>query len=179
MLRTVWSAAGEVVIRSHGLLVSQADASLGGEDQNVFVVLTLRQRLITLGAGGDARSLAQMPSLFGWSITLVDRRPQLARAERFPQAKQVLTIRAGCPSPLANHSPGIGCACGGLISPFTKGDIMIQWQLVEPPTVTKGQWVDISMSFLAEQPLIPMPPLLMREVFGANSTNARRSEVLR
>ena len=39
-----------------------------------------------------------MASLLGWSITVVDGRPHLARPERFPQAQQVLAIPAGAHS---------------------------------------------------------------------------------
>jgi len=48
------------------------------------------QRLIVLGAGDDAQPMVQMASLLGWSVLVADGRTQMARAERFPQAEQVL-----------------------------------------------------------------------------------------
>jgi xanthine dehydrogenase accessory factor len=54
---------------------------------------TLRppQRLLIFGAGDDARPLASMAALLGWSIAVIDSRAQWARPERFPQAERVLT----------------------------------------------------------------------------------------
>ena len=96
MLRAVVSAAGEVLFRSAALGEAEIHAALSGEVENVFVErLGAPQRLIILGAGDDARPLVEMASLLGWCITVVDGRPQLARAERFPHADQVLALRAG------------------------------------------------------------------------------------
>jgi xanthine dehydrogenase accessory factor len=96
MLRAVLSAAGEVVFASDGLPQSRIDAALSGEVRDAFVEhLAAPQRLIILGAGDDAKPLVQMASLIGWNVTVVDGRPQLARAERFPQAGQVVAIRSG------------------------------------------------------------------------------------
>ncbi len=96
MLRAVLSAAGEMVFASGALSEAEIDAALSGEVQNAFVErLAAPQRLIILGAGDDATPVVQMASLLGWSIIVVDGRPHLARAERFPQAQQVLAIRAG------------------------------------------------------------------------------------
>jgi xanthine dehydrogenase accessory factor len=48
------------------------------------------QRLFVFGAGDDARPVVRMASLLGWSVIVVDARPQWARAERFPEAERVL-----------------------------------------------------------------------------------------
>lgn len=48
------------------------------------------QRLLVFGAGDDAQPVVRMAALLGWSILVVDGRAQWARAERFPEAEQVL-----------------------------------------------------------------------------------------
>jgi xanthine dehydrogenase accessory factor len=50
------------------------------------------QRLLVLGAGDDAKSLVSMAALLGWSVTVADGRAQLARADRFPEANQVVIL---------------------------------------------------------------------------------------
>ena len=50
------------------------------------------QRLFVLGAGDDAKPLVSMGALLGWSVTVMDGRAQLARAERFPEAERVLVV---------------------------------------------------------------------------------------
>jgi xanthine dehydrogenase accessory factor len=98
LLRAVLSA-GEIVFQSNGLAVSTIDAALSDELENVFVeTLAAPQRLIVLGAGDDVQPLVRMASLLGWSVTIVDGRRQLARAERFPGAQRVLTLQPGLTS---------------------------------------------------------------------------------
>jgi xanthine dehydrogenase accessory factor len=95
MLRAVLSA-DEVTFRSDRFAAAMIDAALAGELENAFVErLAPPQRLIVLGAGDDVRPLVRMASLLGWSVTVVDGRKQLARAERFPEAHRVLAIQAG------------------------------------------------------------------------------------
>jgi xanthine dehydrogenase accessory factor len=53
------------------------------------------QRLFVLGAGDDAKPLVSMAALLGWSVTVVDGRAQLARAERFPEAEKVTSQNVG------------------------------------------------------------------------------------
>jgi xanthine/CO dehydrogenase XdhC/CoxF family maturation factor len=50
------------------------------------------QRLFVLGAGDDAKPLVSMGALLGWSVTVMDGRAQLARAERFPEAERVVML---------------------------------------------------------------------------------------
>jgi xanthine/CO dehydrogenase XdhC/CoxF family maturation factor len=96
MLRAVLSTNGEAIFASKNLSRARIDAALASRVGDVFVEhLAAPQRLIILGAGDDAKPLVQMASLLGWSVTVIDGRPHLARAERFPQAQQVLTVRAG------------------------------------------------------------------------------------
>jgi xanthine/CO dehydrogenase XdhC/CoxF family maturation factor len=53
------------------------------------------QRLFVLGAGDDAKPVVSVAALLGWSVTVMDGRAQLARAERFPQAERVLAVPPG------------------------------------------------------------------------------------
>ncbi|MCU7646580.1 XdhC family protein [Pseudomonas piscis] len=48
------------------------------------------RRLVLFGAGHDAQPLVRMAKLLGWHITVIDGRAHFARAERFPEADQVL-----------------------------------------------------------------------------------------
>jgi xanthine/CO dehydrogenase XdhC/CoxF family maturation factor len=53
------------------------------------------QRLFVLGAGDDAKPVVSVAALLGWSVTVMDGRAQLARAERFPEAERVLAVPPG------------------------------------------------------------------------------------
>ena len=48
------------------------------------------RRLVVFGAGHDAQPLVRMAKLLGWHVTIIDGRSHFARAERFPDADQVL-----------------------------------------------------------------------------------------
>lgn len=48
-------------------------------------------RLFVFGAGEDARPLVRLAAELGWDVVVADRRPQHARAERFPEALWVTT----------------------------------------------------------------------------------------
>jgi xanthine/CO dehydrogenase XdhC/CoxF family maturation factor len=62
--------------------------------QSVFAETILPpQRLIIFGAGDDAVPMVEAASLLGWRVVVVDGRPQLARAQRFLQARQVLVAK--------------------------------------------------------------------------------------
>jgi xanthine dehydrogenase accessory factor len=102
LLRAVLSAAGEIIFASEALSEDGIDAAQASRVLNAFVEhLAAPQRLIVLGAGDDAMPVVEMASLLGWSITVADGRPQLARVERFLKAQQVLAIRAEMVSELA------------------------------------------------------------------------------
>jgi xanthine dehydrogenase accessory factor len=57
-------------------------------------LLALKQlpptRLLLLGAGPDAQSVAELAAFLGWSVTVVDHRSEYAQAKRFPGAAAVL-----------------------------------------------------------------------------------------
>ncbi len=66
--------------------------------------LTPPQRLFVFGAGDDARPLVQMAALLGWTVLVLDSRPQWARPQRFPEAHRV--IATGTPAAKLGPRPG-------------------------------------------------------------------------
>ena len=48
------------------------------------------QRLFLFGAGDDAQPMVRLAALLGWTVHVVDGRPQWARADRFPEARTVV-----------------------------------------------------------------------------------------
>jgi len=56
----------------------------------IVEVITPPQRLLIFGAGDDAQPMVRMAALLGWNVVVADGRPQLARADRFPEAERVL-----------------------------------------------------------------------------------------
>jgi len=95
--RVVLDANGAVVFASEGLGEKKLGCALqlrAGEEYEGRFVEELRapQRLFVLGAGDDAKPLVSMAMLLGWTVIVADGRGQLARAERFPEAEQVLAL---------------------------------------------------------------------------------------
>ena len=79
-----------------------------GPVRALLEVLTPPLRLVVYGAGNDAQPLVHLAAALGWHITVVDGRPNLATAVRFPEAAAVrlLPVRelaAAVPDPLAYH----------------------------------------------------------------------------
>ncbi len=97
--RLVFDVRGEVVFASEGLspqkiaCAGRLDPSQSYEGRFIESIQA-PQRLILLGAGDDAKPLAELAALLGWSVIIVDGRAQLAKAERFPAAERVLLLRA-------------------------------------------------------------------------------------
>ena len=58
--------------------------------------------LLIFGAGQDATPLAQFAKALGWRVTLVDRRPTYATAERFPMVDEIILAN---PEDGLNHLP--------------------------------------------------------------------------
>ena len=103
LLRAIVRAGGELVFASDGLDAAEiasvmvTDRGVAGRlaSELVYVERLLApQRLFVLGAGDDARPVVTLAALLGWNVTVADGRPQLARAERFPEAERVLTVRS-------------------------------------------------------------------------------------
>lgn len=87
---------GALVFASEGLGEKKLACALGlrgGEEYEGRFVEELEapQRLFVLGAGDDAKPLVKMASLLGWIVIVADGRGQLAKAERFPEAEQVVS----------------------------------------------------------------------------------------
>jgi xanthine dehydrogenase accessory factor len=95
--RLILGACGEVIFASEGLGAAKVECArgleLGREYEGRFVEeLRAPQRLVVLGAGDDAKPMVRIASLLGWSVVVADRRAQLARAERFPEAELVVGL---------------------------------------------------------------------------------------
>jgi len=65
-------------------------------------------RLVVYGAGNDAQPLVHLAASLGWHITVVDGRPNLATAARFPEAAAVHIVpvrelETATPDPMAYH----------------------------------------------------------------------------
>ena len=102
LFRAVLAESGDITFASQGLtaldLGSAQQSVLQGSqtystNEEIFVErMAAPQRLFVLGAGDDAKPLVSMATLLGWSVTVADGRPHLARAERFPEAEQVRVL---------------------------------------------------------------------------------------
>ena len=102
LLRAVLSASGDFLFASNELAEPElVDARAGvlrrgwveNMPEGIFVeMIDAPQRLFVLGAGDDAKPLVSMGALLGWSVTVMDGRAQLARAERFPEAERVVVF---------------------------------------------------------------------------------------
>ena len=60
-----------------------------GPVRALLEVLVPPLRLVVYGAGNDAQPLVHLAASLGWHITVVDGRPNLATAARFPEAVEV------------------------------------------------------------------------------------------
>ena len=66
------------------------------DDRLVFTdVLSVPPRLVVCGAGDDSRPLVAYASDVGFSVTVIDHRPDFLTPARFPSARQLLQLRAG------------------------------------------------------------------------------------
>jgi xanthine dehydrogenase accessory factor len=102
--RAVLAASGDFTFASAGLrepelMEARAAVLLQGAvadtPSDVFVErITAPQRLFVLGAGDDAKPVVSMAALLGWSVSVMDGRPQMARRDRFPEAERVVVASA-------------------------------------------------------------------------------------
>ena len=95
--RLILSADGDVLFCSPTLtdekVACAAKLTPGEVYEGRFVErLNAPRRLFVLGAGDDARPLVQMAAMVGFAVTVADRRAQLVRAERFPEADRVVVL---------------------------------------------------------------------------------------
>ena len=98
LAREITGRAGESIFRSPHLVSHPGEASIREH-------LQPPQRLFVFGAGEDARPMVRMAALLGWSVFVLDGRPQWARAERFPEAEDVY-----CTQSLQALRPGVNDA---------------------------------------------------------------------
>jgi xanthine/CO dehydrogenase XdhC/CoxF family maturation factor len=81
-----------VAIRHH--LLRSPEAIYLHRDSLFLEEIRPPQRLLLFGAGEDAKPVVECAANMGWSVTVIDRRPQFARSERFPLAHNVVTSLA-------------------------------------------------------------------------------------
>ncbi len=107
LARAVLARSGDLMFASEELselelamaraaVLKQLGAEQSGAEglpEGVFIErIAAPQRLFVFGAGDDAKPLVSMAALLGWHVVVMDRRAQLARPERFPEAKQVEAV---------------------------------------------------------------------------------------
>jgi xanthine/CO dehydrogenase XdhC/CoxF family maturation factor len=110
LARAVLSASGDLLFASSELTEPELVDARGGilrggwvetMPEGIFVErIAAPQRLFVMGAGDDAKPLVSIAALLGWSVTVMDGRAQLARAERFPEAERVVAVPSASPDVL-------------------------------------------------------------------------------
>lgn len=78
-----------------------------GPVRALLELLTPPLRLIVYGAGNDAQPLVHLAASLGWHITVLDGRPNLATAARFPEAAAVRVVPVAA---IAQEIPGTAYA---------------------------------------------------------------------
>ena len=63
-----------------------------GPVRALLEVLVPPLRLVVYGAGNDAQPLVHLAASLGWHVTVIDGRPNLATAARFPEAAEVRVV---------------------------------------------------------------------------------------
>jgi len=94
-VRAIFDVAGELIFASATLSAQDIDAVRANavKDSGIYVEhLCGPQRLFLLGAGDEVKPVVSMAALLGWRTVVAEGRPQLARAERFPEAERVFVI---------------------------------------------------------------------------------------
>ena len=94
LARKIQTPSGDLLFRSSHLPAV-------GTDDPFAEYIEPPQRVFLFGAGDDAQPMARLASLLGWTVYVLDGRPQWARPERFPEARKVLAS-----SELAAPRPG-------------------------------------------------------------------------
>jgi xanthine/CO dehydrogenase XdhC/CoxF family maturation factor len=95
--RAVIDPDGKLLFASKDLSEKKLECARGlqpGREYEGRFVEEMRgpQRLFVLGAGDDAKPLAAMAAMMGWSVTVADGRRQLARSERFVEVERVVAL---------------------------------------------------------------------------------------
>ncbi|MBS1798196.1 MAG: XdhC family protein [Acidobacteria bacterium] len=98
--RAILSNDGELLFASDGLREKKLECARGlepglGYEGRFVEALQAPRRLFVLGAGDDTKPLVSMAAMMGWTVTVADGRPNLAKQERFPLATRVFSVAAG------------------------------------------------------------------------------------
>jgi xanthine/CO dehydrogenase XdhC/CoxF family maturation factor len=107
--RAILGTDGKLLYASEGLserkLECARDLEPGRTYEGRFVEeLRAPQRLFVFGAGNDAKPLVAMAVMMGWTVTVADGRPHLAKEERFLQTVEVFSVVDGDLALLGIHS---------------------------------------------------------------------------
>jgi xanthine/CO dehydrogenase XdhC/CoxF family maturation factor len=78
---------------------------LPGRCRLFLLPLALPPRIVVLGAGPDAVPVVRVAAELGWKVTVVDHRPTLLLAERFPAAERLIEARPERFQALADEQP--------------------------------------------------------------------------
>lgn len=70
-------------------------AICGGELKIFIDILKPKEKIIIFGAGHIAVSLSKLAKIIGFKVSIVDERVDFANRERFPEAEQIITEKAG------------------------------------------------------------------------------------
>jgi xanthine dehydrogenase accessory factor len=82
-------AVETIYIDGSGRRVNRLDAAEGDVYQVMLEVHERPSTLLIIGAGHVGKALATMGDMCGFSIEIVDDRPEFANAERFPEADRI------------------------------------------------------------------------------------------
>jgi len=85
------TALARIVRVPDGEVVFSSDWLAEDQEQCITELLAPPQKLFIFGAGEDAKPMARLGALLGWSIYVQDGHPQWARPERFPEAETVIS----------------------------------------------------------------------------------------
>jgi xanthine dehydrogenase accessory factor len=91
-----WAGQADPAIETaaHEALRARRSCWARAGERTVFVeVLTPPPRLVICGAGGDARPLCAFAAAAGFRVVVADHRPAYLTAERFPDARTLLSMR--------------------------------------------------------------------------------------
>jgi len=86
-------APASETLRLKATCVKDVDTDVG-RFQGLFQFHEPTLSVVVAGAGNDVMPLARMADVVGWDVTIVDGRATHARSSRFPEASQVLMLRA-------------------------------------------------------------------------------------
>jgi xanthine dehydrogenase accessory factor len=85
-------------------------AAGGEEPSDVFIdVMRPPTQLVVFGGGFDAQPLVHLAAQMGWRVMVCDQRADFARAQRFPEAHEVLWVRTPEELPLSRLDASTVC----------------------------------------------------------------------